>query len=116
MPCGMWFTTTAADHIFYEKQTSDFHRNQIILHELGHMLCGHTMDFLSTDSGLIADSGTVDRDIVRAALKRTSYTTEKERHAEIVASLILKRSNRTLAKPSGTHDRWLGSALGLIDD
>ncbi|MGP3924214.1 hypothetical protein [Streptomyces sp. 8N616] len=116
IPSGVWIATETADHIFYEEQTSAFHRDHIILHEIGHMLCGHSMPHLADESGLSPGRDQTDPDVVRGALKRTSYTTEQERQAEMVASLILEKSSRMRDKPSSKHDRWLGSALGVIDD
>src|SRR5262249_35104949 len=35
IPCGTWLATDEADHIFVEEGTSAFHRDHIVLHELG---------------------------------------------------------------------------------
>src|SRR5579875_2637645 len=40
-PCGGWVPLPATDVILVEERTSQVHREQIILHELAHMLCGH---------------------------------------------------------------------------
>ncbi|MEU5425840.1 hypothetical protein AB0H73_09555 [Streptomyces olivoreticuli] len=42
MPCGIWIGLDAADLVFYEATASDFLRVQIVLHEISHMLLGHT--------------------------------------------------------------------------
>ncbi|MCN0178457.1 ImmA/IrrE family metallo-endopeptidase [Salinispora arenicola] len=46
--CGLWVTTTTTDYIAYERHTSLAHQDHIILHELGHILCGHTGDPVDT--------------------------------------------------------------------
>src|SRR6478609_9224629 len=41
-PCGAWIALESSDHIFVESATSPLHRDHIILHELCHMLLGHS--------------------------------------------------------------------------
>jgi len=93
MPCGMWVATDVADHIFYEQRTSTFHQEHIILHELAHMICGHTLSAQGT-------------------LGRTSYDTRQEREAEMVASLLVDRG-RQINGDLSESDRRLGKALGF---
>ncbi|WP_433724380.1 hypothetical protein ACQP2Y_03100 [Actinoplanes sp. CA-051413] len=42
LPCGLWISVETADYVFYDPETSQLHAEHIILHELGHMLSGHT--------------------------------------------------------------------------
>ncbi|MGW8329431.1 hypothetical protein ACWGLE_16155 [Streptomyces sp. NPDC055897] len=42
LPCGIWLGLDVADLIFYEAAASDILRTQIVLHEIAHMLLGHT--------------------------------------------------------------------------
>jgi hypothetical protein len=114
-PCGMWIATDVADHIFYEQKTSSFHQDHIILHEIGHILCGHNIThLLEADYPLLAD-GTTDNSLTRRALARTSYTTRQEQEAEIVASLILERATALQANPLPDTEWRLGAALGATD-
>lgn len=101
MPCGMWVATDVADHIFFEQRTSTFHQEHIILHELGHMICGHTLGVVDADP-----------DVVRGALGRTSYDTRQEQEAEMVATLLLDRGRQINGELSES-DRRLGKALGF---
>ena len=111
-PCGMWIGTELADFILFEENTSPFHRDHIILHEIGHLLCDHStapeiLDLLNA----AADSEIVPS-VVRLAMGRTSYSTAQEQEAETIASLILCRAWR--ADESMTpDDHWLGSVLGI---
>jgi Zn-dependent peptidase ImmA (M78 family) len=69
-PCGLWIATDTADYLFYEESTSPVHHEHIILHELGHILCGH--------QGIVAsgpDAG-------------ARYSTIEETEAELVASIL----------------------------
>lgn len=74
--CGMWVATDQADYIAYEQATSGFHRDHIVLHELGHILLGHhgrTLDL---------------------AGRPARYPDLQERQAEVFASLVLQRAGR----------------------
>lgn len=109
MPCGMWVATDVADHVFFEEQTSTFHQEHIILHELAHMICGHTIGMLGDDFDPAAAGGD---DLARKALLRASYNTEQEQEAELVATLILERGKQ-LTGGLSESERRLGKALGF---
>ncbi|WP_405165615.1 hypothetical protein OG203_11250 [Nocardia sp. NBC_01499] len=90
-PFGAWISTDAADYFLYQQETSKSHQDHIILHELGHLLAGHHSD--EQDDALTVQlirAGTLPADVVRRALRRTSYDTAEEREAETVASIILE--------------------------
>lgn len=112
-PCGAWIATVQADHIFFEQRTSKYHQEQIILHELGHVLCGHSLQDLSAavldDLDLLGDSRRV-----QGALLRTSYSTQQEKEAELVASMLLERSTSWDADGAQIGERYLGEVLGFI--
>ncbi|HET9143455.1 hypothetical protein [Actinophytocola sp.] len=126
-PFGVWITTDSADYILYQEQTTKAHQSHIVLHELGHMLAGHTSD--EEDDALLAglypDAGPdtlrgrypdLEPDAVRRALRRTSYGTEREREAETVATIILEWASvldRVAPRPSPDRTaQRLGTALG----
>lgn len=112
MPCGVWVATTAADHIFFEQQTSRYHQDHIILHELGHMLCRHTLEEVA---GTVLDADeNVHSDQVRGALMRTSYTTRQEREAELVATMILERAMAWDGDAAAAQERYFGEVLGFL--
>lgn len=93
-PRGFCVSTKRSDYIAYEKATSPLHQEHIILHEASHLLCGHTgNDALSREhaSRLFP---TLDPDLVERVLGRTSYSTEEEREAELLASMILRAVHR----------------------
>ena len=94
-PCGLWLARDEDDLILHEAGTSDYHIDQIVGHEIGHMLLGH---------GRIQDSGAVtarpgdlyhailpdiDPATVRAVLGRSNYASDQERDAEMFASLLM---------------------------
>ena len=110
-PCGVWIATEKADHIFHEAATSPMHRDHIILHEIGHMLLGHTsiIDGVQSEGrGLFAD---IDPATVVSFLTRASYGTEDEREAERFAGLIASKA----AAPSRSKTAR-SSVLQRLDD
>jgi hypothetical protein len=113
MPCGVWVATAVADHIFFERNTSEYHQNHIILHEIGHMLCRHTM---SSVAASVLDGGADDLGDdgeVTGALQRTRYTDRQEREAELVASMILSRVMRWDGETAAAGERYFGEVFGL---
>ncbi|MDY7088092.1 MAG: hypothetical protein SYR96_23675 [Actinomycetota bacterium] len=102
--CGLWIGTDRADHVFFDPGTSRLHAEHIVLHELSHILCGH--------SGSDAALGTLFPDLepgaVRRMLGRARYTDDQEREAEMMASLIRGRSARTPRTPLGRTTDALG--------
>jgi Zn-dependent peptidase ImmA (M78 family) len=126
-PFGVWITTENADYILYQQETSKAHQGHIVLHELGHILAGHSSD--EEDDALLAELypdvepdalrdkyPDLEPDAVRRALRRTSYDTEHEREAETVATIILQWASvldRVAARTStDTTAQRMGTALG----
>jgi Zn-dependent peptidase ImmA (M78 family) len=40
-PSGLWLATASTDYVWFEQDTSTLHQHHIVLHELGHLACGH---------------------------------------------------------------------------
>ncbi|WP_431780862.1 hypothetical protein [Streptomyces chumphonensis] len=120
-PCGVWVATGTADLIFYEPATSAFHKLQIVLHELSHMLLGHGSSDAERPAyvaRLMAESDTapvedaeedLDMDQLLHILGRTSYTDDEERDAELLATILSDRAVSTPA-PATSHE-----AAGVLD-
>ncbi|MFC1435385.1 hypothetical protein ACEZDB_32565 [Streptacidiphilus sp. N1-3] len=91
-PSGLYVSTDTLDAIVYESRTSGLHQVHIILHELGHLLSGHTAVPGEGDlSALVPHLGSVT---MARMLGRTRYNEPEERQAELIASLILERAGR----------------------
>src|SRR6266545_4710766 len=91
---GIWVSAGERDYIRYARHTSPLNQEHIILHELGHLLCGHTsVVVISSEIArmLLPD---IDPEAVNRVLQRTEYSTHDEREAEMIASLLLGRANR----------------------
>ena len=114
-PCGMWISVSTADYVFYDPETSQLHAEHIILHELSHMLSGHTSGINAgrdvrgaTIGRLVPD---LDPRAIDTILGRASYTSAQEREAEMLASLIRARSAFVPA-----HDRLPADTLSRVAD
>jgi hypothetical protein len=90
--CGVWVSVPTADLIFYEQNTSPLHQEHIILHEVSHLLCGHAPALVSEHETLQLLFPDFDLETIQLALPRAGYSTEEEREAEILASLIIERA------------------------
>jgi hypothetical protein len=114
-PCGLWISVPTADYVFYDPETSRLHAEHIVLHELSHMISGHTTGI---DAGSEVGDGTVGRLVpdldpttIDTILGRASYTTAQEREAETLASLIRARS-----APGPATGRRPSDTLGRVAD
>ena len=90
--CGLWIGRAEDDIIVYDSATSEYHAEQIILHELGHILLGHSdgaaMGSPAALEQLISD---VPASTVRHMLGRSAFDDEQECQAELFASLVMSR-------------------------
>ncbi|MFF5856469.1 regulator component [Streptomyces sp. NPDC012751] len=114
--CGLWLGTDNADYVFYEARTAPLHREHIILHEIGHVLCDHHRSVTDDDdrpTGLLLHTGAPHPHVVKRLMARTSYTTTEEQEAEMIASLI--QSAGETGRVAGPLGR-LGAFLGVTGD
>ncbi|MGW0366196.1 hypothetical protein [Streptomyces sp. NPDC002990] len=88
-PYGLWIAGAQADFIFYQKETSQAHQDHIVLHEVGHILADHGSDE-SEDAVWQEVLPDLSTEVINRALRRTSYAEEREREAELVATIILE--------------------------
>lgn len=97
LPCGLVVTTRESDWIVYRADTTQLHRQHILLHEGAHILCGHS-ERGGDGATLVAAARTLmphlSAELVRGVLGRTAYTEPDEHEAELVATLILHRVRR----------------------
>ncbi|MDA3644404.1 hypothetical protein LZ318_30670 [Saccharopolyspora indica] len=84
---GLWIGTEDADYILYQRDTTVAHQEHIILHEIGHIISGHSSDENDDDiwTQLFPD---IPPEMVRRALRRDGYEPAFEREAEMVATVI----------------------------
>lgn len=86
-PCGLWLSFRNEDHIWHAPATSQRHRTQVILHEIGHMILQHAKDF-EASSLMKALPPEISPARVQAVFGRSDYVTEQEMDAELAASIL----------------------------
>ncbi len=90
-PHGLWVATDRNDYVFLEERLAPIHQHQVVLHEIGHLVCDHdTSPVLAAEvSRLLLPS--LDPGLVRRVLGRGHTDSEAEIEAELVGSLIGRR-------------------------
>ncbi|MET9374887.1 hypothetical protein ABZX98_12155 [Streptomyces sp. NPDC002992] len=86
-PLGLWFETSTADLIIFQRETTTLHQDHIVLHEVGHMLADHRGPAVAADQwqALLPSLRT---EAIQRALQRCTYDTEQEWEAELVATIV----------------------------
>ncbi len=91
---GAWLAAEGCDFVFYAQDSLPIHQAHIQLHEMAHMLCGH--------SGLKTDGP--DLQVFRASrptqetdrlMFRSSHSDIEELEAETLASLVQRQALRS---------------------
>jgi hypothetical protein len=113
-PCGIAVRTERFDAIFYEADTSRLHQEHIIRHELGHLICGHlTAPVLDAEASRLLLPN-LDPSLVQAVLGRTNYSEVEEKEAEMIASLLLRRTVLSRARETPSEDPAASPVLGRL--
>lgn len=119
-PSGIWVSAAHEDYVIFEERLAPVHRHQVILHELGHVVCDHEEKpvLAPEDSRVLLPS--LNPDLVRRVLGREHTHTHAEHEAELVGSLIGQRICRWTAVeeydlPAESQElrRKLSGLLGL---
>ena len=109
-PCGVWLSLPEVDYVFYESETSQLHREHIIMHELGHLLCEHQPTEVIDEEVVAQLFPHLNPAVVQRVLGRTTYTAVEEQEAEMLASLVRGRVEhelRTTRKREGDTESWM---------
>ncbi|MEU1624791.1 toxin [Streptomyces sp. NPDC020096] len=114
-PCGMWIALDVADLVVFEANTSRLHRDHIIAHELAHMICSHRDVGQPDRASIELLFPDLDPQRVHEMLGRTSYSSQEEQEAEILASLILERVTRPPKEPVWTVPPAEAQTVARID-
>jgi hypothetical protein len=105
----------SADYVFFEIATSPLHREHIILHELGHLLRDRAPTEVIDDRALRLLLPTLNVDVVRRVMGRTSYTAVEEQEAEMIASLVLDRVMVRAAPRDVVSDSEVAAVIGRLE-
>jgi hypothetical protein len=98
-PCGMWAEARDMDLIFVDSSTTSTHQEHIILHELGHIICGHQGEDLLGVSGVRRYFPDLSPELIQGMLARAGYDSSDEQEAEIIAYLLQERIH-SAARPA----------------
>lgn len=91
LPCGVWMALPDKDVIFIDSRTSRVHQEHIGLHEVAHILCGHTGRTSVDSENTHRLLPNLDPAMVQRVLGRTSYGRLEEQEAEFFATLLGQR-------------------------
>ncbi|MET9258630.1 hypothetical protein [Amycolatopsis sp. NPDC004079] len=108
-PCGLVMSTDRADYILLPANTSALHRQHILLHEIGHLVCGHSG---AVDVGALLP--TLSPELVQRVLGRTVYTEVQEQEAELLATLVAHRAARG-HDPAPAENARVSRGLALVE-
>ncbi|MBB5930891.1 ImmA/IrrE family metallo-endopeptidase [Streptomyces echinatus] len=87
-PDGLWVAADGENYIVFEQRLAPVHQHQVILHELGHLICGHGAASVMTPEATQLLVPSLDPGMVRRVLGREHSHSEAEAEAELVGSLI----------------------------
>ncbi|MBU8865575.1 hypothetical protein [Paenarthrobacter aromaticivorans] len=96
--CGLWLSTDNVEIILHALSPSGVHRQQFVLHELGHMVLRHDelvvpLDYIEVLFPNLPPA------LVRRALARSSFTDELEAAAESLADLFAAAIRNSAREP-----------------
>jgi len=101
-PSGLWVPLEDEDVVFAESSVSDWYRDHVILHEVGHMLWQHRGTIRDVTDWL-GQYGVETSQPTRTEMRCSVRDRDKEREAEMVALLIESRiAPRTRSIPGST--------------
>ncbi|WP_404868450.1 ImmA/IrrE family metallo-endopeptidase [Kitasatospora griseola] len=108
--CGLRERYSDHEVISFERNTSPLHRIQIIAHELGHILWGHKGSISLSDIPSDEELADMIDWSVLGISARTSYDSQEEQEAELMATLIIQRMYRATVmpaqRPTAADERW----------
>lgn len=111
-PTGVWMPSANADYIFFDATASPARREQIIGHELGHMLLGHVPRLQEAPDALLtilAPSLSPELSRRVLGLARRAYSDFDEAMAEEFGTALIRRG--ASKRPPGGPDE-----LGRLTD
>lgn len=90
---GFWVSYADHDLVVYDGGTTHYHRDGIILHELGHILFGHypAGDFAEHIAKAFPDVAGAAHQMLGLGRCRFDYSDREEQEAETFATLVLER-------------------------
>lgn len=93
--CGLWLSRDTDDLIFHVETDSEHHRQQIVCHELAHMILRHDEVTGPTSHGVLG------ADSLGIAFGRSDFRDEFELAAEALADLLTGAIRTSTKEPAG---------------
>jgi hypothetical protein len=96
--CGLWVPKDKIDVIYHARTSGPLHRQQMILHELSHMVLGHDSNPATAERG-VSVFKEISGEVVQRALARGDFRSDAEVTAEYLADYLaspLRRSQREI--------------------
>ncbi|WP_174184566.1 hypothetical protein [Nocardia barduliensis] len=109
---GLWIAKQDSDVIVYGADTTEWHAEHIIMHELGHMLLGHGPEQTEPGDPLVSTPTvaavadllpSISPESIAHVLGRTDYGTLRERDAETFADMVMLHAMRPPRRDSLLH-------------
>ncbi|MGO4145754.1 hypothetical protein AB4Y77_11760 [Paenarthrobacter sp. YAF11_1] len=96
--CGLWLSTDAVEIILHAISPSGLHRQQFVLHELGHMVLRHDELVVPADYIEVLFPN-LPAGLVSRVLARSSFTDDLEAAAESLADLFAAAIRNSAREP-----------------
>ncbi|MFI7667523.1 hypothetical protein [Nocardia sp. NPDC049526] len=114
-PLGLLITDEHGHSVIYEESASPIHRQQIIFHELAHLLLGHTGQPIG-DNRQHCLFVHIAHQIEGQVLARSCGSTEQEAEAEMTATLLLRRAQRSSQPVTVAADPAIADIVRRLDN
>ncbi|WP_109701457.1 ImmA/IrrE family metallo-endopeptidase [Mycobacteroides abscessus] len=110
---GLLVTLEHRDYVFYRLDVSARQQEHIILHEIGHLLLGHTnSQVLSGMTGNLFDQNLVpDSTSILRILQRTNLDVQEEREAEAFADAVMTSAALSRDHQTDRYNKILGTGI-----
>ena len=108
-PFGLWIPLQSEDQIWYEQETSAWHQQHIILHEIGHILCNHAVENPRLRADYPYELVPSLQPGIFAGMRRDGYSGREEQEAEAFAKEVHRRIGvRGVDLPQSNNPRTAG--------
>ncbi|OZD70582.1 hypothetical protein CH263_06270 [Rhodococcus sp. 06-1059B-a] len=105
LPCGLWLALDEHDEIAYDADSSEYHIDQTIFHEVGHMLLEHHSEGRAF-AGLAELLPDIDLDELQFVMTRNNFDDQQESEAELFADLLMSTAVSRFRRSSVMTDVW----------
>ncbi|MGW0358938.1 hypothetical protein ACWDXV_32530 [Nocardia nova] len=102
LPFGLWISGESVDYIVHRTGCSGYYRDHIVLHEVCHMLAGHST----------VEATALGTEDIALSLSNNPLTSFQEEMAEAFAARLLKMSHRPKRRPADGFEYRASRLLG----